>query len=656
MPTELPTPFFNTKDVKAVHEFFSACATQSDTPLKPTATLDGRCYICQEDVAFSVNLPTDGSAVNWRETLACPQCGLINRWRGCLHVFEEVCKPTTDDRIYLTETLTPVYQNMAGRYPLLVSSEYFPDHDFGELVETHVMPVRNEDITKLTFADASLEIILSFDVLEHVPDYRSALREFYRVLSSGGQLLISVPFSFVDATLVRATMDDEGNIENHVEPCYHGDPLSEQGVLSFYDFGLDLLEEMHNAGFQECFLLAYNSVRWGYPNDNVIFVARKLNSSVNKRDMLKSAWQQTTNQAKLIQQTTLAQSRSAVSSVRKHVGLLVNPHSIDYSEKIESEKDFFKEYEEVHDLPEIFHYWSNKYLAPDMRRFGFSNPVDFFTRYIQDYLKASKPRIIQILSIGSGNCDMELKIATELLRWEHNNFVFECLDLNPDMLERGKVAVSGAGLADNFIFSRDDFNRWKPSRKYGCVLANQSLHHVLNLEGLFDSVKKSLEPGGIFLVSDMIGRNGHMRWPEAMDALQPFWNELPENYRFNRLQNRYEPDYINHDCSSEGFEGIRAQDILPLLLERFNFNFFFPFGNIIFVFIDRPFGHNYDADADWDKDFIDRVHAYDEAGLITGELKPTSMLAVLSCSESETQLRHPELSPQHCVRLPSKVA
>jgi len=69
------------------------------------------------------------------------------------------------------------------------------------------------------------------------------------------------------------------------------------------------------------------------------------------------------------------------------------------------------------------------------------------------------------------------------------------------------------------------------------------------------------------------------------------------------------------------------------------------------VFIDRPFGHNFDAAAEWDKDFIDRVHERDEAGLISAELKPTSMLAVLSCGESETQLRHPMLSPQHCVRL-----
>ena len=601
---------------------------------------------------FSVNIPADGSPVNWRETLPCPKCGLINRWRGCLHVFEEICQPTTDDRIYLTETLTPVFQNLNSRYPLLVSSEYFPDSHPGDLVDTHLMPVRNEDITKLTFDDASFESILCFDVMEHVPDYRAALREFYRVLAAGGQLLVSVPFSFVEKTLVRASIDESGNIEHHAEPSYHGDPLSDQGVLSFYDFGLELLGDMHDAGFEECFLLAYDSKSWGYPNENVIFVARKLKSSVKIYDMLKSAGSRAVNHARLAQQAMLEKLRSLVLSIRKRVSLWIKPHSSIYSEKIEYEKDFFKEYEEVHDLPDIFHYWSNKYLAPAMADFGFGSPVEFFISHIQDHVKASRPRKIQVLSIGSGNCDLEVKIGKELLRWGHENFVFECMDLNPDMLERGRELVRKEGLTSHFRFSRDDFNSWQPVRKYGCVLANQSLHHVMNLEGLFDSIKKSLEPGGIFLVSDMIGRNGHMRWPEAMQALKPFWDELPHSYRYNRLIKRFEQQYINHDCSTVGFEGIRAQDILPLLMDRFNFDFFFPFGNIIFVFIDRPFGHNFDATADWDRDFIDRVHARDEAGMIAGELKPTSMLAVLTCNESETRLRHPVLTPQHCLRVP----
>jgi len=47
-------------------------------------------------------------------------------------------------------------------------------------------------------------------------------------------------------------------------------------VLSYYDFGMELLEEMKSAGFPECFVVCYSSAHWGYLKQHVAFVARKL--------------------------------------------------------------------------------------------------------------------------------------------------------------------------------------------------------------------------------------------------------------------------------------------------------------------------------------------------------------------------------------------
>jgi hypothetical protein len=127
----------------------------------------------------------------------------------------------------------------------------------------------------------------------------------------------------------------------------------------------------------------------------------------------------------------------------------------------------------------------------------------------------------------------------------------------------------------------------------------------------------------------MIGRNGHQRWPEALAIVHEFWKQLPPSYRFNRLSRRYENVYENHDCSSEAFEGIRSQDILPLLLEQFRFDIFIGFGNIVDPFVDRAFGPNFDPAAQWDRNFIDALHARDETEMSAGRLKPTHMLAVL---------------------------
>jgi len=348
----------------------------------------------------------------------------------------------------------------------------------------------------------------------------------------------------------------------------------------------------------------------------------------------------------------LAFLKSRVQAIKLRIPIRLNNRASEYAKRLQNEKAFYKDCTNVHDLPAIFHYWSNKYLATGLSDFGFTNPDDFFTHFIKTVLSSRKNQKTRLLSIGSGNCDLEIKISRQLIDSGMRNFTFECLDINEDMLSRGRTAAREHNLTSHLLFSSGDFNEWSPKNSYEIILANQSLHHVLNLEGLFDSVKQALDEEGLFLVSDMIGRNGHMRWPEAMKELGPFWNEMPKEYRNNRLLNRYEDQYINHDCSSEGFEGIRAQDILPLLVQRFNFRFFYPFGNIIFVFIDRPFGHNFKADEVWDRDFIDRIHSHDEECIISGDLKPTSMLAVLTNKQLDTIVRHPALTPSHCVRLP----
>jgi SAM-dependent methyltransferase len=49
------------------------------------------------------------------------------------------------------------------------------------------------DAIALPFADESFALVTMFDLLEHVPDDRRALREACRVLQPGGSLLISTP-------------------------------------------------------------------------------------------------------------------------------------------------------------------------------------------------------------------------------------------------------------------------------------------------------------------------------------------------------------------------------------------------------------------------------------------------------------------------------
>lgn len=51
------------------------------------------------------------------------------------------------------------------------------------------------DLTKLSFADDSFDVIICYHVLEHIPDDRAAIGELARVLKPGGIAFIQVPRS-----------------------------------------------------------------------------------------------------------------------------------------------------------------------------------------------------------------------------------------------------------------------------------------------------------------------------------------------------------------------------------------------------------------------------------------------------------------------------
>ena len=104
-----------------------------------------------------------------------------------------------------------------------------------------------EDITSLTFEDSSLDIIISSDVLEHVPRLDLAFRETARVLKPGGVHLFTVPPR--SKTKKRADLTEKG-IFYLEAPEYHRDPLAPQGILAFWDVGPDLPEVISSPGLE----------------------------------------------------------------------------------------------------------------------------------------------------------------------------------------------------------------------------------------------------------------------------------------------------------------------------------------------------------------------------------------------------------------------
>ena len=250
------------------------CKDLSDPSVK-SGNLPGFCIVCDKHVKFSYDwLYSDEKSINFRERLICPICGLNNRQRAMLGVLLQCELPANDDctsRIYLNEYVTPFYRIAAKRLSAdfeVIGSEFL---GFDIPPGTVVNNIRHEDASNMSFADNSLDAIVSNDVFEHVQDIETAFSEAYRTLKTGGKLIFSVPFTFTDKTKKRAQIVD-GELVHLEEPAYHGNPVSSDGALVFYDFGWDMLDVCKDAGFSNVYMAAYFSEYLGNLCEFPLFV------------------------------------------------------------------------------------------------------------------------------------------------------------------------------------------------------------------------------------------------------------------------------------------------------------------------------------------------------------------------------------------------
>jgi len=121
------------------------------------------------------------------------------------------------------------------------ATQYIPGKPFGEQVGRW----RNENLEAQTFPDASFDIVVSLDVMEHVFDPAAAFHEIYRTLKPGGLKICTFPIYKDQAqALDRRAKLDGGKVVHLAEPEYHGNPVSAKGALVTYRYGPKVADEI----------------------------------------------------------------------------------------------------------------------------------------------------------------------------------------------------------------------------------------------------------------------------------------------------------------------------------------------------------------------------------------------------------------------------
>ena len=154
-------------------------------------------------------------------------------------------------RCYELSSRGPLVVGLRSKCGELTTSEYFDDAAPGTMRDA----IRCEDVQRLSFADASFDLVTHTEVFEHVPDDAQGFRELHRVLRPGGLMVFTVPLHDATATVERAALR-EGDLVHLLPPTYHSDRLRGAGrVLCYRDYGRDIVHRLIASGFVDAELL-----------------------------------------------------------------------------------------------------------------------------------------------------------------------------------------------------------------------------------------------------------------------------------------------------------------------------------------------------------------------------------------------------------------
>jgi len=317
--------------------------------------------------------------------------------------------------------------------------------------------------------------------------------------------------------------------------------------------------------------------------------------------------------------------------------------STEYDHLVNEEIEHYSAIEVTKDLVEggIFTYdcWSFyfQYLERTLFHTWFDQEVAVHANEID------RPRI---LSLGCGYGGHELSIAAKLRK----PFELIAVDLNPKLFGEAERRVQDTRLDIEFIATDLNFISISPV-SFDVIYAHASLHHILNLEHLFEQIHRGLKDNGRLIVLDIIGKNRVIFWKENVEFAAAVIKRMPLRYRsplgkglsFASMPLSRKRFFLRHlpfdpysiiskyaePAGQVGMEGIRQEEIEALMQQRFTPLKLFKYNAFMRMICTSPYsGPRLHPAIRKDRKYLEKLIDLDNQQIASGKLRPTEMFGV----------------------------
>lgn len=202
----------------------------------------GVCPICEKSVRFYAKGPW------YRDQLLCGSCGSLPRERALMRVLKTLYP---EWRALSIHESSPGGRGASAKLrrecSCYLASQYDPAIPFGSAHPGD--GYQSEDLERQTLPNEAFDIVVTQDVFEHLFHPDRAIQEITRTLRPGGAHIMTVPIvNKLKPSRRRASFVGE-QVIHHLEPQYHGNPMSSDGSLVTVDWGYDIADYLtHHSG------------------------------------------------------------------------------------------------------------------------------------------------------------------------------------------------------------------------------------------------------------------------------------------------------------------------------------------------------------------------------------------------------------------------
>lgn len=212
------------------------------------------------------------------------------------------------------------------------------------------------------------------------------------------------------------------------------------------------------------------------------------------------------------------------------------------------------------------HWMASPIVCNYLNRLASGHPGGTWLMYLIE--RWAKQRMHRILVLGCGDGWLERSIAAHPLVERIDAF-----DVAEGAVARADDEAKRQGL-DKIRYGVLDLNRNRiPEGPYELIIAHSVIHHVENLDLLYDGLREALVDDGLFLVNEYVGPRRFQFTDRQIEIINRLFRAFPDSYRTGVLTRAVYPGKLRPSVeemiANDPSEAVRSDEIVSYTRKNF---------------------------------------------------------------------------------------